>query len=290
MSFIALPEPDAPTMGRRDAIVKELERLVGADGVIADEDGRRAFETDGLTAYKRMPLAVVLPRTTDGGLPRACLLPRPADQGDPARRRHLAVRWRAAHRGRGCRRRLAHEPRDRHRLCQPHGDRGDGHHQPRHLRRRRGPRLLLRARPFEPARLHAGRQPRHELRRRPLPEIRRHHQQRARPQDGADRRRGRRDRRTPSRCRRLRPARPDRRLGRPVRHRHRGDRAHPAAGRSRTPGHDRICRQRGGRPVRLRHHRLGHHPRRHRVHGQARDPRLRSRSPRPAIRWTWRRC
>ena len=33
--------------------------------VVADEDGRRAFETDALTAYKQMPLAAVLPTTTE---------------------------------------------------------------------------------------------------------------------------------------------------------------------------------------------------------------------------------
>ena len=33
--------------------------------IIADEDGRRAYETDALTAYQRMPLAVVLPETTE---------------------------------------------------------------------------------------------------------------------------------------------------------------------------------------------------------------------------------
>ena len=33
--------------------------------MIADEDGRRAFDTDGLSAYRAMPLVVVLPRTTE---------------------------------------------------------------------------------------------------------------------------------------------------------------------------------------------------------------------------------
>jgi glycolate oxidase len=65
MSLIALPEPDRAVIGRRDAIVKDLVRLVGAGSVIADEDGRRAFETDGLTAYRCMPLAVTLPRSTE---------------------------------------------------------------------------------------------------------------------------------------------------------------------------------------------------------------------------------
>jgi glycolate oxidase len=65
MSLITLPEPDRSVIARRDVIVRDLERLVGAEAVISGEDGRRAFETDALTAYRRMPLAVVLPRTTE---------------------------------------------------------------------------------------------------------------------------------------------------------------------------------------------------------------------------------
>jgi glycolate oxidase len=60
-----LPPPDRAVTARRDAIAKDLARLVAPGGVIADEDGRRAFETDGLTAYRCMPLAVVLPRSTE---------------------------------------------------------------------------------------------------------------------------------------------------------------------------------------------------------------------------------
>ncbi len=65
MSSILLPEPDAEVVGRRAAIVADLKALVGSGAVVFDEDGRRAFETDGLTAYRRMPLAVVLPQTTE---------------------------------------------------------------------------------------------------------------------------------------------------------------------------------------------------------------------------------
>ena len=65
MSLVALPEPDAAIMSQREAIAEDLRRLVGAGAVIADEDGRRAFETDALTAYRRMPLAVVLPGSTE---------------------------------------------------------------------------------------------------------------------------------------------------------------------------------------------------------------------------------
>lgn len=66
MASIALPLPDPEIVGRRESIVRDLVALCGADAVISDEDGRRAFETDALTAYRRMPLAIVLPSTTEG--------------------------------------------------------------------------------------------------------------------------------------------------------------------------------------------------------------------------------
>lgn len=64
MSHIAMPTPDRTIVGRRGEIATDLIKLMGADRIIADEDGRRAYETDALTAYKEMPLAVCLPRTT----------------------------------------------------------------------------------------------------------------------------------------------------------------------------------------------------------------------------------
>ena len=64
MSLSRLPEPDASVLARSGAIIKELEQLLGADAVISEEEGRRAFEADALTAYRSIPLAVILPRTT----------------------------------------------------------------------------------------------------------------------------------------------------------------------------------------------------------------------------------
>ena len=206
MGLVALPEPDQAMVARRDAIVADLRRLVGADAVIADEDGRRAYETDALTAYRQLPLAVVLPALDGGGLARAALLPPARHQGGGAGRRHLPFGRRAAQRGRGRDRRLAHEPRARGRLRQPRRPCRGRRHQPRHQRGRQGARVLLRARPVESARLHDRRQHRHELGRRALPQVRRDHQQRARPEDGADGRRGDRDRRRASGFARLRPA------------------------------------------------------------------------------------
>jgi glycolate oxidase len=63
--LIALPEPDLATVDRREQIVAELIAIAGRDAVVSDEDGRRAFETDAMTSYRRLPLAVVLPQSTE---------------------------------------------------------------------------------------------------------------------------------------------------------------------------------------------------------------------------------
>lgn len=65
MTGIALPAPDPAILARRDQIVAGLQALVPGEGVIVTEAERRAFETDALTAYRRLPLAVVLPSTTE---------------------------------------------------------------------------------------------------------------------------------------------------------------------------------------------------------------------------------
>jgi len=64
MSQIAFPAIDAGILARRDAILAGLAPLVPATSLIVEAVERRAFETDAFTAYRRMPLAVVLPTTT----------------------------------------------------------------------------------------------------------------------------------------------------------------------------------------------------------------------------------
>jgi glycolate oxidase len=65
MSAIALPPPDPRILGMREEIVAGLGVILGEGCVIASEGERRAFETDALTAYRVVPLAVVLPKSTD---------------------------------------------------------------------------------------------------------------------------------------------------------------------------------------------------------------------------------
>ncbi len=59
-----MPEPDAGILSRRAAIIADLGRMVPKDNVIADENELRAYECDGLSAYRQLPLTVVLPETT----------------------------------------------------------------------------------------------------------------------------------------------------------------------------------------------------------------------------------
>ena len=58
-----MPAPDAAVIARRDEIAAALRRIVPGEGVIVSEPERRAYESDGLTAYRQPPLVVVLPST-----------------------------------------------------------------------------------------------------------------------------------------------------------------------------------------------------------------------------------
>jgi glycolate oxidase len=65
MSGISIIEPRAGALEKQAAVINSLKKLVSGRALVADEAGRRAFETDALTAYKTLPMAVVLPSSTD---------------------------------------------------------------------------------------------------------------------------------------------------------------------------------------------------------------------------------
>lgn len=60
-----MPAPNVSILARRDRIVARLASVLPADGLITDPAETRAYECDALTAYRCLPLAVTLPRTTD---------------------------------------------------------------------------------------------------------------------------------------------------------------------------------------------------------------------------------
>ncbi|EKE69408.1 FAD-linked oxidase C-terminal domain-containing protein [Oceanibaculum indicum] len=65
-----MPEPDKATLARRGEIVAALRSIVpggkmGGEGVIDAPEEMKAYESDGLTAYRTLPMIVVLPETTE---------------------------------------------------------------------------------------------------------------------------------------------------------------------------------------------------------------------------------
>jgi glycolate oxidase len=59
-----MPDPNRETLNRRAEIVSALRAICPGEGVIDTASEMRAYETDGLTAYRQLPLVVVLPETT----------------------------------------------------------------------------------------------------------------------------------------------------------------------------------------------------------------------------------
>ncbi|MDE2632057.1 MAG: FAD-binding protein [Paracoccaceae bacterium] len=59
-----MPKPDQSVLDRKAQIVEALCKVLPSDSVIFDEHETRAYECDGLTAYRCPPLVAVLPRTS----------------------------------------------------------------------------------------------------------------------------------------------------------------------------------------------------------------------------------
>jgi glycolate oxidase len=62
---VVMPELDQAVLARRAEIVRALSAIVPGEGVISSEREMRPYESDGLTAYRQLPMIVVLPSTTE---------------------------------------------------------------------------------------------------------------------------------------------------------------------------------------------------------------------------------
>lgn len=62
---LRLPAADETVLARRDAIIADLSAIVPGEGVIFREREMKPYESDGVTAYKQLPLVVVLPETVE---------------------------------------------------------------------------------------------------------------------------------------------------------------------------------------------------------------------------------
>ena len=62
---LTMPALDEGVLKRRRAIVKALTAIVSGNNVIASSREMASYQSDGLTAYRQLPMVVVLPETTD---------------------------------------------------------------------------------------------------------------------------------------------------------------------------------------------------------------------------------
>ena len=59
-----MPKPELELLSRRDELIRGLKRILAPEQVILDRPALRAYESDGLTAYRQLPMLVVLPEDT----------------------------------------------------------------------------------------------------------------------------------------------------------------------------------------------------------------------------------
>ncbi|GLQ06495.1 lactate dehydrogenase [Sneathiella chinensis] len=65
-AIMKMPEPDQEVLAKRDYLVRRLKEIVrNPEGVIDRETDLRAFECDGLSAYRQLPMIAVLPETKE---------------------------------------------------------------------------------------------------------------------------------------------------------------------------------------------------------------------------------
>jgi len=60
-----MPAADPAILEQRAALIEDLRRILPHDAVIVDERSLKAFECDGLTAYRQVPMVAVLPSNTE---------------------------------------------------------------------------------------------------------------------------------------------------------------------------------------------------------------------------------
>ena len=60
-----MPEPDRAALAQRESVIALLRKILPADAVITDPDELKVYESDGLTAYRQLPMIVALPGATE---------------------------------------------------------------------------------------------------------------------------------------------------------------------------------------------------------------------------------
>ena len=65
MTNLAMPKIDRKLILNKDVLVKNLKKIINPEHVLDHSDELKPYETDGLSAYKQVPLVVVFPENTE---------------------------------------------------------------------------------------------------------------------------------------------------------------------------------------------------------------------------------
>ena len=64
MTTLKMPKVDKQILKDKDKIIKDISDFTNAENILAEHEELKPYETDGLTAYKQIPMIVVLPENT----------------------------------------------------------------------------------------------------------------------------------------------------------------------------------------------------------------------------------
>ena len=64
MTKLAMPKVDRKLLLKKEEVLASLKKIIKPENILDHEDQKRPFETDGLSAYKQIPLAVIFPENT----------------------------------------------------------------------------------------------------------------------------------------------------------------------------------------------------------------------------------
>ena len=65
MSELTLPQLNKFTISNRLKIINKLKKIINPENVLSENEEMKPYETDALSAYKQMPLVVILPENTE---------------------------------------------------------------------------------------------------------------------------------------------------------------------------------------------------------------------------------
>ena len=61
MSQLKMPKPDKKIIANKSEILQDLKKILKSENILSHDDEVKPYETDALSAYKQIPMVVLLP-------------------------------------------------------------------------------------------------------------------------------------------------------------------------------------------------------------------------------------